>query len=83
MQEISRHPSYNVVICRRSAARLSDKQKRSGSMSEFFPNVPQIKYEGRDSKNRLAFKYYDPQRVILGKMMEEMSIPPLMMNFSE
>jgi len=52
-------------------------------MSEFFPNVPQIKYEGRDSKNRLAFKYYDPQRVILGKMMEEMSIPPLMMNFSE
>ena len=40
-------------------------------MSEFFPNIPQIKYEGRDSKNRLAFKYYDPQRVILGKTMEE------------
>ena len=40
-------------------------------MSEFFPNIPHIKYEGRDSKNRLAFKYYDPQRVILGKTMEE------------
>ena len=40
-------------------------------MSEFFPNVPQIKYEGRDSKNPFAFKYYDPERVILGKTMEE------------
>ena len=40
-------------------------------MSEIFPNIPHIKYEGRDSKNRLAFKYYDPQRVIRGKTMEE------------
>ena len=40
-------------------------------MSEFFPNIPQIKFEGKDSKNPLSFKYYDPQRVILGKTMEE------------
>ena len=40
-------------------------------MSEFFPNIPQIKFEGKDSRNPLAFKYYDPQRVILGKTMEE------------
>ena len=40
-------------------------------MSEFFPTVPQIKYEGRDSKNPLAFKYYDADRVILGKKMSE------------
>ena len=40
-------------------------------MSEFFPGVPQIKFEGKDSKNPLAFKYYDPKRVILGKTMEE------------
>ena len=40
-------------------------------MSEFFSNIPQIKYEGRDSRNPFAFKYYDPSRVILGKTMEE------------
>ena len=40
-------------------------------MSEFFPNVPQIKFEGKDSANPLAFKYYDAKRVILGKTMEE------------
>ena len=40
-------------------------------MSEFFPNVPQIKFEGKDSKNPFAFKYYDAGRVIMGKTMEE------------
>lgn len=37
----------------------------------FFENTPQIKYEGKDSKNPLAFKYYDADRVILGKKMSE------------
>ena len=40
-------------------------------MSEFFPNVPVIRFEGKDSTNPLAFKYYDPERVILGKTMKE------------
>ena len=40
-------------------------------MSEIFSNVPVIKYEGPDSKNPFAFKYYDPERVILGKPMKE------------
>ena len=40
-------------------------------MSEFFPNIPTIKFEGKDSTNPLAFKYYDPERVILGKTMKE------------
>ena len=40
-------------------------------MSEFFPNVPKIQYEGRDSKNPFAFKYYDADRVILGRKMSE------------
>ena len=39
-------------------------------MSEFF-NVPEIKYEGPKSKNPLAFKYYDKDRVIMGKKMSE------------
>ncbi len=40
-------------------------------MSEFFPNIPEIKFEGKDSKNPLAFKYYDAKKVIMGKTMEE------------
>lgn len=40
-------------------------------MSEIFQNIPKIKYEGKGSKNPLAFKYYDPERVILGKTMKE------------
>jgi len=37
----------------------------------FFDNIPVIKYEGANSTNPLAFKYYDPSRVIMGKTMEE------------
>ncbi|MBP5298639.1 MAG: xylose isomerase [Lachnospiraceae bacterium] len=40
-------------------------------MSEFFKNIPEIKFEGKDSKNPFAFKYYDPEKVIMGKMMKE------------
>ena len=37
----------------------------------YFPNVPVIPYEGPDSTNPLAFKFYDPNRVIMGKTMKE------------
>lgn len=37
----------------------------------YFPNVPEIKYEGRDSKNPFAYKHYNPKEVVLGKTMEE------------
>lgn len=40
-------------------------------MSEIFKNIPKINYEGINSSNPLAFKYYDPNRVILGKTMKE------------
>ena len=40
-------------------------------MSEIFANSPVIPYEGPASKNPLAFKYYDADRVILGKKMSE------------
>lgn len=38
---------------------------------EFFDGVKKIKYEGKDSKNPLAFKYYNPDEVIGGKTMKE------------
>ena len=40
-------------------------------MSEFFNNIPKIAYEGKDSKNPLAFKFYNPDEVIAGKTMRE------------
>jgi xylose isomerase len=40
-------------------------------MAEYFKNVPKIAYEGRDSDNPLAFKYYNAGEVVAGKTMEE------------
>ena len=40
-------------------------------MSEIFKNIDVIKYEGAASKNPMAFKFYDAERVILGKKMKE------------
>jgi xylose isomerase len=37
----------------------------------FFKDIPKIKFEGRQSKNPLAFKWYDEHRVIAGKTMKE------------
>ena len=36
-----------------------------------FKELPKIKFEGPKSHNHLAFKFYDPDRVILGKKMKE------------
>ncbi|MBN2411892.1 xylose isomerase [candidate division KSB1 bacterium] len=38
---------------------------------EYFPGISQIKYEGPDSKNPLAFKYYDESKVVAGKTMKD------------
>ncbi|MBD3629431.1 xylose isomerase [Cyclobacterium sp.] len=37
----------------------------------FFPNIDKIKFEGRDSKNPLAFRFYDENRMIGGKSMKD------------
>lgn len=36
-----------------------------------FKGIGKIEYEGRESKNPLAFKFYDAERVVLGKKMKE------------
>ena len=36
-----------------------------------FNSIPTIKYEGPKSKNPLAFKYYDADKVVMGKKMSE------------
>ena len=38
---------------------------------EFFPEIKKIQFEGKDSKNPMAFHYYDAEKVVLGKTMKE------------
>jgi xylose isomerase len=38
---------------------------------QFFPGVAPIKFEGKESRNPLAFRHYDAERVVMGKPMKE------------
>ncbi|APZ46649.1 xylose isomerase [Polaribacter reichenbachii] len=38
---------------------------------EFYKGIGQIKYEGKNSDNPLAFKYYNPNQIVAGKTMRE------------
>ena len=38
---------------------------------EYFPFTGKIPFEGKDSKNVMAFHYYEPERVVMGKKMKE------------
>ncbi len=38
---------------------------------EYFKGINQIQFEGAESKNPLAFKWYDENRVVAGKTMKE------------
>lgn len=40
-------------------------------MKETFTGITNIRYEGAASKNPLAFKFYDADRIVLGKPMRE------------
>lgn len=40
------------------------------SKSEFFSGISPIRFEGRESDNPLAFKWYDENRVVAGKTMK-------------
>jgi len=41
------------------------------AVKEYFPGIGQIKFEGKDSKNPLAFHYYEPGRIVAGKPMKD------------
>jgi xylose isomerase len=40
-------------------------------MTDFFKDIPAIKYEGPDSDNEFAFRHYNPDEIVLGKPMKE------------
>jgi len=37
----------------------------------FFPGIGKIKFEGRESKNPLAFRWYDENQMVMGKTMKD------------
>ncbi|WP_264535461.1 xylose isomerase [Flavobacterium sp. N1736] len=39
--------------------------------NQYFKNIDTIKFEGRESDNPLAFKWYDENRVVAGKTLKE------------
>ncbi|WP_302614856.1 xylose isomerase [uncultured Duncaniella sp.] len=41
------------------------------AVKEYFPEIGKIKFEGKDSRNPLAYRYYDAEKVILGKPMKD------------
>ena len=40
-------------------------------MKQYFPNISKIPFEGTESKNPMAFHYYEPERVVMGKKMKD------------
>ncbi len=40
-------------------------------MKELFPEIPYIPFEGRETTNPLAFRYYDPTQTIDGRSMQD------------
>ncbi len=48
-----------------------DRTKARATMTEFFSDVEPIRYEGPDAQDDLAYRFYDPARIVLGKRMDE------------
>ena len=40
-------------------------------MTDFFKDIPEIKFEGRDSASDFAFRHYDPTEIVNGKAMAD------------
>ncbi|MHB8579649.1 MAG: xylose isomerase [Ignavibacteriaceae bacterium] len=47
------------------------KLKLTLGSTEYFEGIDQIKYEGKDSTNPLSFKWYDAEKVVAGKTMQD------------
>ncbi len=40
-------------------------------MTSYFPSIDKISFEGKKSKNPLAFKYYNPDELVAGKSLKD------------
>ena len=49
----------------------SSKHSKESHMSSYFAEIPAIPFEGPSSQNPLAYRYYQKDRMVLGKRMED------------
>ena len=48
------------------------KQTTTNEMAkEYFPQIGRIPFEGTESKNVMAFHYYEPERLVMGRPMKD------------
>ena len=40
-------------------------------MSDYFKNINEIKFEGENSTNPLSFRFYDENKIVMGKKMKD------------
>src|SRR5262245_58944693 len=40
-------------------------------MASYFPDIDKVRYEGPQSKNPLAFRWYNPDEIVEGKSMRD------------
>ena len=45
--------------------------KSDNKQKEYFPGIGEIKFEGKESTNPLAFRYYEPEKVVYGRKMKD------------
>lgn len=45
--------------------------KSDDKQTEYFPGIGEIKFEGKESTNPLAFRYYEPEKVVYGRKMKD------------
>jgi xylose isomerase len=51
---------------------IGQKARHDGTIGqEFFKKIPAIKYEGNESDNPFAFRWYDENKVVAGKTLKE------------
>lgn len=41
------------------------------AVKEYFPSIGKIPFEGKESKNPMAFHYYEPEKVVRGRKMKD------------
>ncbi|MEM7324160.1 MAG: xylose isomerase [Actinomycetota bacterium] len=64
--------SSNPVSGSHTSGRHTSGSHTSGNAPHFFTSVPdRIVYAGPDTLDPLSFRWYDPDRIVLGKTMEE------------
>ena len=63
-------PPTSEAICDMPPSSKKRKTPDTAS-STFFADIPAITYEGPDSDNPLAFKYYNAEEVVAGRKMKD------------